>query len=91
MQGGDLRRDSGSLIRRGAAPPWERSWQGLAKTQPPRVAGHRRPCRRCRELAGNGRCLAALRGALPGQPSRRRYEPVPDVPRRCAAFVNKMS
>ena len=43
----------------------------------------RRHCHQCRNLAGNGCCLAAESGELP---TGRNYRPIDWPPRRCAAF-----
>jgi hypothetical protein len=52
---------------------------------PDRLADTRRTCRRCRELAGNGRCMAAGRGELPM--TARQYEPVTDRLERCIGYL----
>lgn len=68
-------------------------WRTLAAAMqpaPPLLADDRRTCRQCRNLASNGRCLAAARRELPHIASSR-YEPVPDLPRRCEAFTPRSS
>jgi hypothetical protein len=45
----------------------------------------RRMCLECAALADNGRCLAAMRGRLPG--ASRRLAPVPTILQRCEGFT----
>ena len=53
-----------------------------AVTLPPDT---RRTCRQCRNLARNGRCMAAGRGELPLTASQ--YEPFQDRPERCIGYL----
>jgi hypothetical protein len=67
------------LAANDAAPP------PLVYASPDRLADTRRTCRRCRELARNGRCMAAGRGELPM--TARQYEPVTDRLERCIGYL----
>jgi hypothetical protein len=56
----------------------------LAYATAEQLADSRRTCRQCRELAINGRCMAAARGELPLTSTR--YEPFADRLERCIGF-----
>lgn len=45
----------------------------------------RRTCQQCRNLSGDGRCLAAWRGELRGV--TRDFEPIKDMLQRCASYA----
>lgn len=45
----------------------------------------RRTCQQCRNLSGDGRCLAAWRGELRGV--IRDFEPIKDMLQRCASYA----
>ena len=50
---------------------------------PERIGDDRRRCAECRNLASNGRCLAAARRDIIAS---RTYAPAPDLLRRCEGF-----
>ena len=58
---------------------------GIRYATAEQLADDRRTCRVCRNLSGNGRCLAAGRGELPMTSPR--YEPDPDRLERCVGFL----
>lgn len=57
---------------------------GIPYATAEQLADTRRTCRQCRNLAGNGRCLAAGRGELPL--TQREYRPDPDRLERCVGY-----
>ena len=57
----------------------------LTYATPEQIADTRRTCRQCRELASNGRCMAAARGALPLTSTR--FEPFADRLERCVGYL----
>ena len=59
----------------------ERS-QGASHVVPDEMA----TCQQCSNLSGRGRCQAAARGGIDAAGS---YSPVPDLPRRCEAYLPK--
>ncbi len=67
------------LAANDAAPP------PLVYANPEALADTRRTCQQCRNLAHNGRCMAAGRGELPLTASR--YEPFTDRLERCVGYL----